>query len=80
MSKYLIQTTEVYRVDTEPEVENLIAEAKEDTTFNVIKYNCEHKERKQKGEIIDDYYKVSIVKGFTSEKEPETQVLISYEI
>lgn len=80
MSKYLIQTTEVYRVDSEPEVENLIAEAKEDTTFNVIKYNCEHKERKSKGDIIDDYYKVSIVKGFTSEKEPETQVLISYEI
>lgn len=80
MSKYLIQTTEVYRVDSEPEVENLIAEAKEDTTFDVIKYNCEHKERKLKGEVIDDYYKVSIVKGFTSEKEPETQVLVSYEI
>jgi len=80
MSKYLIQTTEVYRVDTEPEVENLIAEAKEDSTFDVIKYNCEHKERKLKGEVIDDYYKVSIVKGFTSEKEPETQVIISYEI
>ena len=80
MSKYLIQTTEVYRVDTEPEVENLIAEAKEDTTFNVVKYNCEHKERKQKGDVIDDYYKVSIVKGFTSEKEPEVQVLVSYEI
>lgn len=80
MSKYLIQTTEVYRVDTEPEVENLIAEAKEDSTFDVIKYNCEHKERKLKGEVIDDYYKVSIVKGFTSEKEPETEVIISYEI
>lgn len=80
MSKYLIQTTEVYRVDTEPEVENLIAEAKEDTTFNVVKYNCEHKERKQKGEVIDDYYKVSIVKGFTSEREPSEQVIISYEI
>lgn len=80
MSKYLIQTTEVYRVDSEPEVENLIAEAKEDTTFDVVKYNCEHKERKSKGEVIDDYYKVSIVKGFTSEKEPETQVLITYEV
>lgn len=80
MSKYLIQTTEVYRVDSEPEVERLIAEAKEDATFSVVKYNCEHKERKQKGEVIDDYYKVSIVKGFTSEKEPETQVVISYEV
>ena len=80
MSKYLILTTEVYRVDSEPEVENLIAEAKEDPTFDVIKYNCEHKERKSKGAVIDDYYKVSIVKGFTDEKEPETQVTVSYEI
>lgn len=80
MSKYLIQTTEVYRVDTEAEVENLIAEAKEETIFDVVKYNCEHKERKLKGEVIDDYYKVSIVKSFTSEKEPDRQVLINYEI
>lgn len=80
MSKYLIQTTEVYRVDTEVEVENLIAEAKEETIFDVVKYNCEHKERKLKGEVIDDYYKVSIVKSFTLEKEPDRQVLINYEI
>lgn len=80
MSKYLIQTTEVYRVDTEAEVENLIAEAKEETIFDVVKYNCEHKERKLKGEVIDDYYKVSIIKSFTSEKEPDRQVLINYEI
>lgn len=80
MSKYLIQTTEVYRVDTETEVENLIAEAKEETIFDVVKYNCEHKERKQKGDVIDDYYKVSIVKSFTLEKEPDRQVLINYEI
>lgn len=80
MSKYLIQTTEVYRVDTETEVENLIAEAKEETIFDVVKYNCEHKERKLKGEVIDDYYKVSIVKSFTLEKEPDRQVLINYEI
>ena len=80
MSKYLIQTTEVYRVDTEIEVENLIAEAKEETIFDVVKYNCEHKERKQKGDVVDDYYKVSIVKSFTLEKEPDRQVLINYEI
>ena len=30
MSKYLITTTEVYRVDTEGEVETLITEAKEE--------------------------------------------------
>ena len=46
MSKYLINTTEVYRVDTEAEVESLIADAKSDNRFDVPKYNREHKERK----------------------------------
>ena len=80
MAKYLITTTEVYRVDTENEVENLIAEAKEDTSFNLIKYNREHKERKKGGEIIDEWYKVTLVKGFTDEKDPITQTNITYEV
>lgn len=80
MAKYLITTTEVYRVDTENEVENLITEAKEDTSFNLIKYNREHKERKKGGEIIDEWYKVTLVKGFTDEKDPITQTYITYEV
>lgn len=80
MAKYLITTTEVYRVDTENEVENLITEAKEDTSFNLIKYNREHKERKKAGEIIDEWYKVTLVKGFTDEKDPITQTYITYEV
>ena len=39
MSKYLITTTEVYRVADEAEVEALIENAKEDSTFNLNKYN-----------------------------------------
>ena len=80
MSKYLITTTEVYRVDSEPEVETLINEAKEDSKFSVAKYNCEHKERKQGGEVIDNWYRVQIVKSFNNEKEPETKVEVSYEV
>ena len=80
MAKYLITTTEVYRVDTENEVENLIAEAKEDTSLNLIKYNREHKQRKKGGEIIDEWYKVTLVKGFTDEKDPITQTYITYEV
>lgn len=80
MSKYLITTTEVYRVDSEPEVETLINEAKEDSKFSVTKYNCEHKERKQGGEVIDQWFKVQIVKSFNNEKEPDTRVEVSYEV
>lgn len=80
MSKYLITTTEVYRVDTEGEVETLITEAKEDSNFNLVKYNREHKERKKNGEVVDEWYKVTLVKGFTDEKDPITTTTITYEV
>jgi hypothetical protein len=80
MAKYLITTTEVYRVDTEGEVETLITEAKEDGNFNLVKYNREHKERKKNGEIVDEWYKVTLVKGFTDEKDPITTTTITYEV
>lgn len=78
--KYLITTTEVYRVDTESEAQALIEAAKADNHFILNKYISEYKERKSKGEIIDEFYKVSLVKTFTSIKEPETQVSIEYNI
>ena len=58
MSKYLLNVVETYRVDTEEESEELINEAKSDGSFELTKYNCEHKEKKSKGEIIDEAYVV----------------------
>lgn len=77
--KYLINTTEVYRVDSEAVVDQLIAEAKEDPNFTLVKYNREYKERKSKGEVVDSWYKVSLVKRFTDEKEPDRCTTITYE-
>lgn len=79
MSKYLISTAEVYRVDTEGEVDTFIAEAKENSDYILTKYNCEHKETKSKGEVIDEYFKVTLTKSFTDIKEPGRQVDIIYE-
>ena len=79
MSRYLIQTVETYRVDSEAEAKNLIEEAKKEGIYQLKKYNSEYKERKQKGEVVDAWYKVTIVKVFTDEKEPNTQVDISYD-
>lgn len=78
--KYLITNTEVYRVETEEEAELLINEAKADSKYVLTKYNCEKKERKQKGEVIDSYFKVSLVKSFTDEKDPITDITVSYEV
>lgn len=77
MSKYLIQTTEVYRVDSEAAASDLIEDAKKE--FALVKYNCEHKEKKQKGEVVDSYYKVTLVKAFTDEKEPVLNHTITQE-
>ena len=78
--KYLIQTVETYRVDSESEAEQLIQEAKKDTKFDLLKSSTEKKDVKVKGEIIDTYYKVQLNKGFNEIKEPETDVRINYEV
>lgn len=75
--KYLTDVTEVYRVDSEAEADQLLETAKASGVLN--KYSCVYKERKQKGEIIDSWYKVTLNKKFTDEKEPNRQVTITYE-
>ena len=69
MAKYLLRTTEVYRVDTELEASRLIEEAKKDNTYELIKYTNEHKVKKE-----DEYEKVSLVKEFNEEKDPISYV------
>lgn len=76
--KFLLTTTEVYRVDNEAEAEKLIEEAKADNHFILSKYQSQFKEKKQKGEVIESYHKVTLVKEFTSEKEPEFSCNITY--
>lgn len=75
---YLVQVTETYRVDTEDQVIKMIDEAKEDRRFTLVKHASQYKERKAKGEVIDAWYKVSLTKQFTDEREPDATVTISY--
>lgn len=78
--RYLIQVTETYRVDSEEQVMAMIDEAKKDNRFLLLKHTSQYKERKQKGEVIDAWYKVTLTKGFTDEKEPEATATINYEV
>ena len=78
MSKYLIKTTEIYRVDTESEVEAFLNEAKNDSQYELVKYSSQHKEHKKQGEVLDDWFQVQLVKAFTDEKEPDRQVEVHY--
>lgn len=80
MGKYLLETTEKYRVDNEGGVALLIDQAKQDNRYELAKYTSTHKERKQKGEVVDDYYVVTLVKKFDNEKEPCGEASVEYKI
>ena len=56
-----------------------IEDAKKESGYILTKSTVEYKERKQKGEVIDYYWKVTLVKHFTDEKMPERQKVIKYE-
>lgn len=74
--KYLIETTEVYRCDSEDEAKVLIEDAKRTSTLK--KYNCVAKERKQKGDIVDSWFKLTLTKSWDDEKEPCGSTVVSY--
>ena len=78
--KYLVSVVETYRVDNEKEATAAIEEAKKDTTYVLSKYTSEHKEVKAKGEIVDEYYKVTLTKLFNNIKEPDTNIEVVYEV
>ena len=80
MSKYLVSTVETYRVDTEAEATRAIEEAKTDKSYVLGKYTSEHKEQKSKGEVIDEYWKLTLTKLFNDIKEPDFPVNIIYEV
>ena len=78
MAKYLITTTETYRVDSEEQVEAILEEAKNDSNYTLVKYSSTYKERKAQGEVVDCWYRLTLTKAFTDEKEPDRDVRITY--
>ena len=78
--KYLISTVETYRVDTESEATQLINNSKAANEYTLSKYNCERKDIKEKGEIVGEYYKVSLTKVFNDIKDPVVETNVIYEV
>ena len=78
--KYLISTTETYRLGSEEEVKNFLEELKKDRTFIIKKYSSVKKELKQKGEVVDEWIRFTVTKEFNSEKEPTEHFKVSYEV
>lgn len=78
MAKFLIKTTEQYRIDTETEVSNLIEEAKTSKEYELKQYNSKKKESIKKGEVEDTYYIVTLYKTFNEEKFPNSEIELIY--
>lgn len=70
MSTYLIKTTETFRCDTEKEANDFIKEQKNNNDYEVTKSTIENRQQKAKGEVVDDWKRVTITKVFCDEKEP----------
>lgn len=75
---YLIKVTEQYRCNTEIEAKRLIEKSKQDSRYTVVKSSSEIKTLKQKGEIVDEWYRVLITKEFCQEKEPDCELRPEY--
>jgi len=75
--KYLINTTDVYRVETVEDVERLHEELKNDPTFTLVSFSYKTKYIKKTEE---EYQLVSAKKSFNEEKEPDRTIEISYEV
>ena len=80
MAKYLLKTTEEHRADNETEATELINAAKADGRYVLAKYSSVKKERKAKGEIIDEYFIVTLVKVFDDAKDPCGEASVEYKI
>lgn len=76
--KYLVSTVETYRVASEREVETILEAVKNDPKYDLAKYSCVYKETKQKGEVVDSWYRLTLTKVFCNEKEPSGNTEIIY--
>lgn len=76
--RYLTKVIETYRLANEQEVESFIKELKEDNSFEIAKYSSTKKQKKQKGEVVDEWIRFEVTKLFNEEVEPDREINIEY--
>jgi|GEM_PF-2396573 len=59
----LLEQTEKYRIETEPEAVNFIQDSVADHS-GTVDYKKKYRNKKQKGEVIEDWYEVTVTKKF----------------
>ena len=76
--RYLTKVVETYRLANEKEVEVFLKELKADRRFTVAKYSSTKKEKKSKGEVIDEWIRFEVTKLFNDEQGPNDIINIDY--
>lgn len=76
--RYLTKVTETYRLANDKEVETFIQELKQDNSFEIAKYSSTKKEKKSKGEVVDEWIRFEVTKLFNEEVEPDNEITITY--
>ena len=69
MSRYINQITEVYRIDTEEEVQAFNEQLKEESIqegYVLKSYSYTLKEKKKSGEVLEAAYVVKVVKEYAT--------------
>jgi hypothetical protein len=67
MTLNLIKTVETYRAESESEAQTFIDEQKDRANsgeFELKKYVTEKKQVKSKGEVVEEFYLVTVTKNF----------------
>ena len=77
--RYLTKVVETYRLSSEKEVEEFLKELKSVHRFTVAKYSSTKKEKKSKGEVIDEWIRFEVTKLFNDEAEPVDVINVNYE-
>lgn len=72
MAKVLMRTTEIWRVDSESEAQEIIAEAA-GQGGELTKKTIEVKQRKSKGQVIDENLKVTTQVDFAGQWPTEDE-------
>lgn len=68
--KFLITTTDIYRCDNEVEAQIFIEELKQKGNI-IVSSTIQKKERKVKGEIVDEWVRLTVKTVFNDEKDPD---------
>lgn len=63
----LVRTTDIFKVDTESEAVTLVQEYKDNASsegYDLTKYESKYRNKKTKGEIVEEWYQVTLQKDF----------------